>query len=144
MNTQAKKLPHLPLQGVVIAAIVVCGIVITCVAIMILGFDGAFAPATAPEAAAVPAAAAAASRARRCAECGVIESIREIKGPDESIGIDAPGRIAAASGGGIEATPLRIYEITIRSLDGTMRVIRDAKPAKWRQGERVSIIAGVD
>jgi hypothetical protein len=28
--------------------------------------------------------------------------------------------------------------------DGSMRVITDAKPAPWRHGEPVTIIAGVD
>ena len=94
--------------------------------------------------AAAPAVAAPAPRARRCAECGVIASTREIKAPQEKTGIDLPVGFAAGSRVGMEATPLRNYEITIRLQDGSMRVIRDAKSAKWRRGEPVTIIAGAD
>ena len=144
MSIQANRLAHLSLLGVAVAMILVSGLVIVCVAILVRGFGGVFAPAEASEAAGVPALAATATRAYRCAECGVIESILEIEAPNEDTGSVVPGLIAAGSRGGIEATPPRNYEITVRLRDGTMRVIRDAKPAKWKHGERVIIIAGVN
>lgn len=70
--------------------------------------------------------------------------MREIKAPDEKTGIEAFGGIAAGNRSGIEAKPRSTYEITIRMQDGSMRVIRDAKPANWRRWEPVTIIAGAN
>lgn len=54
----------------------------------------------------------------KCAECGLIESIREMDGHT--------GR-----------------EITVRLQDGSSRVMIDANPGKLRLGERVKIIDGL-
>jgi len=144
MNTQANKLLHLPRLVGGIAAILVSGIAIGSLTISAQRLDGIFAPAEPPEATAAPAIAAPRARAYGCAECGVIESTREIEAPDENTGINASGRIAAGNGSEIEGMPFRTYEITIRLQDGSMRVITDANRASWRQGERVTIIAGAD
>ncbi len=140
MNTQANKPLHLPLWVGGIAAILVSGIAIGSLAISAQGFNGVVAPAESSEGAAAQAIAAPGARAYRCAECGVIESTREIEAADEKKGVNGSGPIAA--GGGIGGKPARNYEITIRLKDGSMRVIRDANPATWRHGERVTIIAG--
>jgi len=58
-----------------------------------------------------------------CAECGVIESVREI---------DTRGEQAAES--------TRSYEITIRFRDGSRRVFNEATPRTWRSGTRVMVI----
>ncbi len=142
MNTQVNKPLHLPRLIGGIAAILVSGIAIGSLAISAQGFNGVFVPARPPEATAAPAIAAPRARALRCAECGVIESTREIEAPDERTGVGAPGRIVA--GGEIEGKRARNYEITIRLQDGSMRVITDANPARWRYGERVTIIAGAE
>ena len=144
MNAQVKKFLHFPVLVGGTAAILVSGIVIASLAFSGQEFYAGVAPAEAFETAAVPAIAAPASRARRCAECGVIESVREINAPDETGAVESPGRSAAGKRGEIEAKPPGIYEITIRMQDGSMRVITDAKPARWRYGEPVTIIAGVD
>jgi hypothetical protein len=144
MNMQANKPLHLPLLAGGIAAILVSGIAIGSLAISAQGFNGIPAPAEPPAAIAAPAIAAPGARAYRCAECGVIESTRKIEAPDEKTGVNARGRIAAGNRGAIEAKPLGNYEITVRLRDGSMRVIRDAKPARWRHGEQVTIIAGLD
>ena len=144
MKTQAKASPYLRLPVGGIAAILVSGIAVASLGISAQGSNGVVAPTEVPEAAAVPALAASATRSYRCAGCGVIESTREINGPDEKPGIVAPSRIAAGKRGEMEAKPLRNHEITIRLHDGSMRVITDAKPAKWRHGEAVTIIAGAD
>jgi hypothetical protein len=144
MREQAYKFRYLPLLAAGIAAAVVSGIAIASLAIFAEGGGGAVASAEAYEAVAKPAVSAASVRAHPCAECGVIESTREIKVLQAGGATDALGRISAGSRAGIEAVPLRSYEITIRMRDGSMRVIRDAKPAKWKYGERVSIIAGSD
>lgn len=142
MNTQMNRLLHRPLLVGSVAAILIVGI--ASVAISAQGFDGVFAAAPPADAAAVPASAAPAGSAYNCAECGVIESMREIQDPDENAAVKSRGRVAAGNRGGVAAKPFRNYEITIRMRDGSMREIRDPKSARWRQGERVIIIAGMD
>ena len=141
MNTQANKPLHLPLLFGGIAAILVSSIAIGSLTISAPGFNGVSAPAEPPERAAAPVVAAPGARAYRCAECGVIASIRKIEAPDEKTGVNASGRSAA--GGEIEGKPGRIYEINIRLQDGSMRVINDVNPATWRPGERVTLIGGM-
>jgi len=142
MNTQANKALRLPKLVGGIAAILVSGIAIASLAISAQGFDGFAESTEPPEPATAPAIATPRARNYKCADCGVIESTREIKASDETSRVNASGPIAA--GGEIQPKPARNYEITIRLHDGSMRVITDANPAKWRQGERVNIIAGVD
>lgn len=144
MNTQTNKFLHLALLVGGVAAILVSGIAIRSLAISAQGFNGMAAPTEPPATVAAAAIAAPGVRAYRCEECGVIESTRKIEAPDEKTGVNAWGRIAAGNRGETERKPARNYEITIRLRDGSMRVIRDAKPAKWRHGERVTIIAGAD
>ena len=144
MNTQANTSLHLPLLVGGIAAILISGIAIGSLAISAQGFNGIVASAQPPEAAAAPDIAAPGARAYKCTECGVIESTRKIEATDEKAGVNAWDRIGLGNRGETERKPVRNYEITIRLRDGSMRVIRDAKPATWRHGERVTIIAGAD
>jgi hypothetical protein len=144
MNTRANKPLKLRLLGAGIAAILVGGIAIASLAISGQGISDDSAPAEPPVAAASSPGAAPAPRAYRCSECGVIESAPKIDVSGEQAGFDSSGPIAPGKRGEIEATPLRNYEITIRLRDGSMRVIRDAKPAIWKHGEAVIIIAGGD
>jgi hypothetical protein len=58
-----------------------------------------------------------------CAECGVVESVREI---------DPRGDQAAGS--------TRSYEVTIRLRDGSKRVFNQATSRTWRSGTAVKII----
>lgn len=144
MNTQANKPLHLPLLAGGIAAILVSGIAIGSLAISAQGFNGVVAPAEPPEAAVAPAIAALGARAYRCGECGVIVSTRAIEVPNEKTGVNASGRIAAGNRGEIKGTAVRNYEITVRLRDGSMRVLTDTNPARWRHGEKVIVIAGAD
>jgi hypothetical protein len=130
MNAQFNKFLHMPLVTGGIAAILVSGLAIASFSISGQG------PAEAPDTASLSAVTAPAASAYRCSECGVIESTREVGVSDPTSGGDARARAGA--------TPFRNYEITIRRQDGTMSVIRDPKPAKWRHGEPVTIIAGAD
>jgi len=141
MNIQTIKPLQLPLLGGGLAAILGGGILVAFLAISGQGFSAASVAAEAPEA---PAVAAPVARAYRCAECGVIESTRKIDAPGEKTAAKAPGRMAAGSRDELEAQPPQSYEIVIRLQDGSMRVITDAKPASWRRGEPVTIIAGVN
>jgi hypothetical protein len=59
----------------------------------------------------------------RCPECGMIVSTREI----ERHGEELP----------------RSYEFVVRMADGSSRVLEDADPGRWREGERLIIIDAV-
>jgi len=147
MNTQANKPLHLPLLVGGIAAILVSGIAIASLAISGQGFNGISAPAepaVAAPAVEAPAVAASSARYSRCAECGVIVSTREVEVSADKHGVDASGRIALCTRSEIGRNSVRKHEITVRLKDGSMRVITDAKPAKWIHGEAVTIIAGLD
>jgi hypothetical protein len=61
-----------------------------------------------------------------CAECGVVESIRQIR---------VSG--AAAAVNGITANS---YEITVRFRDGATTVFSEASPRNWQLGSRVIVI----
>jgi pyruvate/2-oxoglutarate dehydrogenase complex dihydrolipoamide acyltransferase (E2) component len=154
MNEQTNKFPHLPLLLGGIAAILVSGIALGSLAISAPGFSSVFAPAEPPDTAAAPtvaspavaaqAVAALNVRASRCAECGVIESTREVDASADDNGVDASDRVAPGNRGEIGRKPVRNHEIIVRLRDGSVRVITDPKPANWRRGERVTIIAGVN
>ena len=62
--------------------------------------------------------------AQRCPHCGWIESKREI----------VPSVADPRSPG--------IYEYTLRMADGSSSVFREALPASWRLGERLTVIDG--
>ena len=144
MNAPANKPMHLLLLIAGVAAILVSGFAIDTLAISVEGARDIVAAAEPLVGAAAPAIAAPGARAYACAECGVIVSTRAIEAPDEQTEANAPGRTAAGSRGGIEGKPVRNYEIAIRLRDGSMRVVADANPTRWRRGERVTIIAGVN
>lgn len=135
MNARVNKQLQSPLLRGGIAATFVGCVAIASLVVLAHGASDVSAPAAESEALVAPDSPALVNRNLRCADCGVIESMREI---------DAPGRIDTESRGGIEVKRLRNYEITIRLQDGSMRVIRDAKPAKWRHGESVTVIAGTN
>ena len=144
MNTPAHEPPHFsPLAGR-IAAFLSVGIAIVALAVSAQGFGGGVAPGADVGAAGIPAGAAPDTPNLRCAECGVIESVREIAAADESSAVNSTGRVAARIRGALKTKPPGNYEIIIRMQDGSMRVIQDANPATWRRGEPVTIIAGAD
>lgn len=80
-----------------------------------------------------PAGAEARVRTR-CAECGIVESAREV------IESSQPGHEIDRRT--TDGKPLKRYEITVRMRDGASRVFVDATPANWRPGERVRFIEG--
>ena len=117
-----------------------------------------------------PVARTAPARAR-CAECGVIESMREIDVRGEGTGLGAVGgavvggvlghqvgsgrgndvaTVLGAVGGAVagnqiekSARSTKSYEITVRLDDGSSRVINEANPPTWRTGDKVKVINGV-
>ncbi len=135
------------------------------------------APAPAPDARAVPeryepAPQAAAEPPRAapapvCLDCGVIESIREVKQQGEGSGVGAVaggvagavlgnqvgggrGRdlatVVGAVGGAVAGHQIEkrvrtnsSYQITVRMDDGSVRTFTESAPPAWRMGQRVRI-----
>lgn len=184
METQAKKSPH-PLMWV-------AGIAITLFSAVgvaaIMGWIPTSTGSPSEKAAAAKQATAPAQRAAArthaapaqvavnapakalCANCGVIESIRELEARGEGSGIGAVGgavvggllgnqvgggsgkkiaTVAGAVGGAVAGNEIekrvnssKSYEITVRLEDGSSRVIPEANPPSWRIGDRVKVING--
>lgn len=106
-----------------------------------------------------------------CAECGVVESVREIDTKGEGSGLGAVGgavvggvlghqigggsgqkiaTVVGAVGGAVAGNEIekrvksaKSYDITIRFEDGSSRVINEANAPSWRVGDRVKVINGV-
>ena len=107
----------------------------------------------------------------RCAECGVIESVREVQHQGQSTLLGTVGgavvggllgnqvgsgrgktaaTVAGAVGGTIAGNEIekrvkstKSYEITVRFEDGSSRVISAASAPTWRTGDRVKVVDGV-
>ncbi|MGQ0523889.1 MAG: hypothetical protein ACT4P8_09550 [Betaproteobacteria bacterium] len=87
-----------------------------------------------------PAPAPGGTRVKaRCPECGVIVSMREIDAGGAGTGLAG---VTAAGNKALSTESARRYEITVRLADGSRRVIEQANPASWRQGERLILIDG--
>jgi hypothetical protein len=136
MNIQINPTLKMPLLVAGIAAVLFSLASVAGMAVSAKSFQGMFASADPSDASSGEAVRTPATRAYRCNGCGVVESIRSLAPKDDQFAAAAPGRPGANG-------PTRDYAITIRMQDGTMRVITDANPAKWKNGERVQIIAGL-
>jgi len=107
----------------------------------------------------------------RCAECGVVESVREIDTKGEGSGLGAVGgavvggvlgnqvgggrgkdvmTVVGAVGGAMAGNEVekrvkstKSYSITIRFDDGSSRVISEVNAPTWRAGDKVKVINGV-
>ena len=87
--------------------------------------------------------AQAESRVRvKCDECGIVESLREIKPAGEASHPVASGRGVKLALNDAAATSNKRYEVTVRMRDGASRVFEESSPANWRPGERVTFIDG--
>lgn len=108
--------------------------------------------------------------AAKCAECGVIESVREIDAKGAGSGLGAVGggvlggllgnqtgggrgkdvmTVVGAVGGAVAGNEVekrvkstKSYEVTVRLEDGTSRVIPEASLPAWRNGDKVRIVNG--
>lgn len=128
-------------------------------------------PAAAPVHNAPAQVAAAAPVKARCAECGVVESTREIdaKGAGSGLGAVAGGvvgavvgnqfghgtgntvmTVAGAAGGALAGNEIekrvkttKSYEVTVRMEDGSSRAIEEAAAPTWRAGDHVKVVNGV-
>lgn len=91
-----------------------------------------------------PVPATSEARAKpRCPECGVIVSMREIEVRNEDSGPGAEGGLVAGHQDKTRVKSTRSFDITVRLADGSIRVINDANPARWRTGERLMVIDDV-
>lgn len=116
-------------------------------ALVLLGSSGIAAMMAAPPGAngdaAAPELTEDDARVRvRCAECGVVESLREIA--QLGAGID-PGAAAGIAAGGRNQPLARTasrYEVVVRMQDGSNHVFMPATAASWRLGERLIRIQG--
>lgn len=185
METQANKSPHTLfwIAGIAVTVFSAVGIA------AIMGWiptstsspSENIALAKQPTAPAKPAAARAqtapvqvagnTSAKAKCAECGVVESVREIETKGEGSGLGAVGgavvggvlghqvgggsgqkiaTVVGAVGGAMAGNEVekrvkssKSYEITVRFEDGSSRVIHEASAPSWRTGDRVKVINGV-
>ena len=111
------------------------------------------------------------AKAALCADCGVIESTREVQAAGEGSGLGAAGgaivggllgsqvgagrgrdlaTVVGAVGGAVGGNQVeksmkssKSYEIVVRLEDGTTRVIQQAVAPVWRLGDRVRVVDGV-
>lgn len=109
--------------------------------------------------------------AAKCAECGVIESVREIDSKGEGSGVGAVGgavvggvlgnqvghgttkkvmTAVGAVGGAVAGNEIekrvkttKSYEITVRLEDGSTRMVTEASTPIWRTGDKVRVTNGV-
>ena len=105
-----------------------------------------------------------------CAECGVVESVREIDAKGLGTGLGAVGggvlggllgnqvgagrgkdvmTVVGVVGGAVAGNEVekrvkatKHYEVTVRLNDGSSRVISEASLPAWRPGDKVKIIDG--
>lgn len=127
------------------------------------------APSPARPAPAKPAGAGPTASAK-CAECGVVASVQAVEQQGQGTGVGAVGgavvggivghelgggrgkdlmTVVGAVGGGLAGNQIEkkvksttVYQITVRLEDGTTRVLTEANPPTWRQGDKVKIING--
>ena len=106
----------------------------------------------------------------KCAECGVVESTREVAVKGEGSGIGAVGgavvggllgnqvgggrgkdvaTVIGAVGGVVAGNEIEkrvkttnAYEVTVRLDDGSTRVVREASAPTWRAGDHVKLVDG--
>lgn len=119
-----------------------------------------------------PAKVASNTRSKStCAECGVIESTREIIQPGEGGAVGIVGgavvggllghqvgggrgkdlaTVAGAVGGAVAGNEIqkrvdttKRYEVVVRFDNGSSRVFTETNPTSWRAGDRVKVVDGV-
>lgn len=152
----ANEVHHLPLliKSVAVTLLGIFGIAAvmawmptsTDVADVILSFEKLLAPsasAVGTESQIPPANSGSNSRVRlKCAECSVVESIREINQNNDEIDPGAADGVLRDVLNEMPRNSTKSYEIIIRMKDGSSRVLVDATPMNWRPGERVVFIEG--
>lgn len=78
----------------------------------------------------------------KCAECGVVETTREIVQILERMDSGAASGVKRARLKETAVKSISTYEVTVRMKDGASHQFMAANPATWRPGERVIYIEG--
>ncbi len=114
--------------------------------------------------------ASAAPAKPKCADCGVVESIKEVTQRGEASGVGVVGgavvggllgnqvgggrgkdiaTVVGAVGGAVAGNEIehrvrstKAYEITVRFDDGSTTVIKETAQPNWRPGDRVKVVNG--
>jgi len=95
--------------------------------------------------------AAAASVAEGCHSCGIVEQVREIKSGAPRYGVStvSGGRdemivmlLSALSGEPVASSQTKIYEVSVRMDNGSMRAVRGGRIPAWKLGDRVKVVKG--
>jgi len=88
-----------------------------------------------------------------CRYCGVVEGVKEVKEikaspADYSVSTISASRdeaivllLSALTGAKVAATPPKVYEVSVRMDDGSIRAVRANYVPKWKPGDRVKIIS---
>lgn len=128
-------------------------------------------PAASPPAAVAHPAPLQVAALPTCAECGVIETVREVDATGKGSGLGAVGgavvggllgnqvgaghgkdtmTVIGAVGGAVAGNEVekrvkttKSYEVTVRLNDGSTRVINEASPPTWHTGDKVKVVNGV-
>lgn len=181
MEAQASKSPHPLVWVAAISLIVFCGAGVSALMGWIPTSTSRTIDAPAIAALDKPAAASAKTApakapathlaAVKCAECGVIQSVREVEAKGEGSGLGAVGgavaggvlgsqlgggngkkimTVVGAVGGAVAGNEIekrvkttKHYEVTVLFNDGTSRTITEANPPQWHDGDKVKVINGV-
>ncbi len=172
METQVNKFPRPLIWTAGIAIILFCAAGIAAImgwipaSMSYPGDDTAPAQREQAQAGTVPPAAAPVN----CANCGIIESTREVATRGEGTGLGAAGgavvggllgsqvggghgqdiaTVVGAVGGAVAGNEVekrvkstKGYEVTVRMDDGTSRVIYESTAPMWRNGDHVRIVDG--
>ncbi len=79
----------------------------------------------------------------KCAECGVIESLREMNLTGDGVGPEAGDGSMAGNEIGKLAKPTTSYAITVRFEDGSRQGINTETMPPWHAGDKIKVINGV-
>ncbi len=83
-------------------------------------------------------------KASRCAECGVVGSVREILVPGQVAHLGPLATVVHVAVGNLPMAVGRTFEITVRMSDGSPHIFIDPTSDNWRPGDRLIRIAGAD
>jgi hypothetical protein len=95
--------------------------------------------------------AAAAPMVDACYYCGVVEQVREVqsKAPRYGVSTVSGGRdemivmlLSALSGTPVTSSQKKIYEVSVRMDNGSIRAVRGSRLPVWKLGDRVKIVKG--
>lgn len=93
--------------------------------------------------------ASAISARSGCHYCGIVERVREvvISPPRYGVSTVAAGRdeaivilLSALSGATVAARQSKVYEVSVRMDDGSIRAVRGGRMPEWKLGDRVKVV----